>query len=176
MKFKCAGIVCLSVILVNFMACDKDDDDDNNNRLSGADRTFIIQASYANNNEIGAGAVANVKGSDTAVRAYGAMMVSEHTTAQNDLKDLADDWNIQVPGTPDPMHVSMIQQIMQLSGQAFDTTYMRSQIMDHTVAMNLFQQQVDFGQNRRLKDYANKYLHHIHMHKDRADNIMMRLQ
>jgi putative membrane protein len=175
MKRSFTGIMCL-LFAVGFIACHKNDDGNNNDTLSKMDRNFITNASYANNDEVAAGAVASVKGSDTAVKSFGAFMVSEHTTAQNDLRSLAGKWNIQTPTTPDSMHIAMMKMMEPLMGKAFDTTYIRSQINDHITAMALFQQEASNGENQQLRDYANKYLPHIMMHKEMADSIMMTLQ
>ncbi|WP_207513926.1 DUF4142 domain-containing protein [Longitalea luteola] len=173
MKKSFIGKLCV-LVLVFFAACDKDDDKDNN--LSKIDRNFITQASYANNAEIAAGAVAAAKGSDSAVRSYGAHMVTEHTTAQDELRNLASKWGIETPLTPDSMHIALVQRISTLQGLAFDTAYMKSQVMDHIVAIELFQQEATNGENRKLRAYANKYLPHVRMHKVRADSILARLQ
>jgi putative membrane protein len=172
MKKTFLGILCLSVVL----ACNKNDDHNNDNNLSKTDRNFITQASYANNSEVAAGGVASVKGSDTSVRSFGAFMVAEHTTAQSELKGLADKWNIETPTTPDSMHIAIMKQMEPLMGRAFDTAYMKSQVMDHNTALQLFQQEANSGENQKLRDYANKYIPHIMMHKQMADSILMKLK
>jgi putative membrane protein len=103
-------------------------------------------------------------------------MVTEHTTAQSELKGLADKWRIETPTTPDSMHLVMMKQMEPLVGHTFDTAYMKSQVMDHNTAIQLFQQEATGGENQKLKDYANKYLPHIMMHKQMADSIVMKLK
>jgi putative membrane protein len=174
MKRGLTGIVCLFMATC-FIACDKDDDGHDND-LSKMDREFIIQASYANNAEVSAGAVATVKGSDTSVRSFGSHMVAEHTTAQSELKTLADKWKIETPTTPDSAHIAMMKKMEPLQGYSFDTAYMKSQVKDHIAAMELFQREATNGENRQLRDYANKYLPHIKMHKQKADSIVVKLQ
>jgi putative membrane protein len=63
-----------------------------------------------------------------------------------------------------------------LMGRAFDTAYMKSQVMDHDAALQLFQQEAANGENQKLRDYANKYVPHIMMHKQMADSILMKLK
>ncbi|WP_205509558.1 DUF4142 domain-containing protein [Longitalea arenae] len=173
MKKSFIGMLCLFAV-VGFLACEKEDDRDND--PSKFDRDFIIQASYANNAEIAAGAVAAVKGSDTSVRNYGTHMVTDHTTAQAELETLADKWGIDTPVTPDSMHIVLVQRLSTLQGRTFDTAYIRSQVIDHIAAIELFQREATAGENRKLRAYANKYLPHIRMHKVRADSILARLQ
>lgn len=168
MKRRFIGIVCLTV-MTSIAACDKDDDDDNN--LSATDRNFITQASYANNSEISAGAVASVKGSDSTVRMYGAHMVSDHSMAQSELRSLVERWSITTPTMPDSMHLAMMKKMEPMQGRMFDTAYINSQVMDHNMAIALFQQEANNGENNRLRDYANKYLPHLMSHKKMADSI-----
>jgi putative membrane protein len=172
MKKSFIGMLCLSVVF----ACNKNNNNNNDNELSKQDRNFITAASYGNNNEVAAGAVASTKASDTSVRSFGAFMVTEHTTAQSELKGLADNWQIQTPTTPDSIHILLMKQMEPLMGHAFDTAYMKSQVMDHNTAIQLFQQEANSGENRKLRDYANKYLPHIMMHKQMADSILMKLK
>jgi len=53
---------------------------------------------------------------------------------------------------------------------------MKSQVMDHNTALQLFQQEANSGENKKLRDYASKYVPHIMMHKQMADSILMKLK
>lgn len=175
MKKNFTGITTCILAAVCVIACHKDHNTVNNN-LSKLDMTFITQASYANNDEVAAGQVATAKASDTAVKSFGAFMVTEHTTAQNDLKMLAANWNINVSATPDSMHILLMQKMQMLSGHMFDTAYIKSQVNDHNNAIALFQQEVNDGENTNLVNYAVKYLPHIIEHKQMADSIWNRIK
>jgi putative membrane protein len=171
MNRKFTGIACITAAFC-VIACHKDHHDDNDNNLSKMDRTFVTQAGYANSDEIAAGGVAAAKGSDSAVKMFGAFMVTEHSTAQGELKTIANNLSdVTVPDTPDSVHIAMMQKMALLSGHAFDTAYIKSQINDHNTAMALFQQEATYGENTRLRNYAAKYLPHIIMHKEMADSI-----
>lgn len=175
MKKSFTGILCL-FLLAGFIACDKKHNDHDDDQLSKMDRTFITNASYANNAEVAAGSVAVGKAGDSAVRSFGGFMVDEHSMAQSELRSLAHKWNIETPTTPDSMHINLMKAMEPLMGKAFDTAYMKSQVMDHNNAITLFQQEANSGENKQLRDYAGKYLPHIMMHKQMADSILARLQ
>jgi putative membrane protein len=172
MTKKFTGIAC-AIAALCVWACNKGEDPEI--PPSKLDRTFMTQASFANNDEVAAGYVATTKAQDASVKAFGGFMVTEHTTAQNDLKAIAEKWSISLPETPDSVHLMLIQKMSMLSGHTFDTAYIKSQLNDHQTAIDLFTQEAMNGENKKLRDYANKYLPHIKMHKMVADSIWMRI-
>ncbi len=169
---KLMGLVCL-VYTTCITACHKDQDDDI--APSKQDRNFMFQASFANHAEVAAGQLAASKGMDSSVRAFGRKMVAEHTMAQNELTALAARWGIGLPSTPDTEHILLAQKLQTLSGRAFDTAYIHSQVEDHKKALQLFSDEVVWGDNRQVKGYAAKYHPHILEHKITAERIADKL-
>jgi len=163
-KWILAGAVCA----VLFTACDKDDD---NNDVNSTDRTFVPMASISNNAEIMAGQLAATKAQSSAVKAYGQMMVMDHTTAQQDLKSRASSAGLDVSDTVDAMHQQLMAHLNSLDGYSFDTAYLNSQVMDHTNSINLFNTEVSSGSNQNLRNYASTYLPKLQMHFKEADSL-----
>jgi putative membrane protein len=149
-------------------ACNKDDD---NNDLNGSDRDFMVNASYGNVAEVDAGQLAASKGSTAGVRNFGQMMVNDHSTAQTELNSLGSQYNVSLPSAPDPAHQALKQQLMNLTGTAFDSTYLSAQVMDHQNTVILFQNEIANGNNSSIKAYATKYLPAIQMHLHMADSL-----
>jgi putative membrane protein len=50
----------------------------------------------------------------------------------------------------------MIKATEPLQRRAFDTAYMKSQLMNYMTAIILFQQEALNGENKELREYANK--------------------
>jgi len=149
-------------------ACHKDD---NNNSVNATDRDFMVNASYGNVAEVDAGQLAISKGSTAAVRNFGQMMINDHSTAQAELNSLGSQYNVSLPTTPDQAHQAMKQQLMNLTGTAFDSTYISAQVTDHQNTVQLFQNEIDNGNNSSIKAYATKYLPAIQMHLHTADSL-----
>lgn len=169
---KWPGFICLALMTTfAIYGCDKDDDDDDNHNLSAMDRDFMRKAAYANRAEIELGQLATEKGNHDAVQDFGQHMVIEHTQALRELDSLADRWDVDLPDGLDSLHQAKKQLLSTYAGYAFDTAYIKGQVMDHIEALNLFQQEASNGQEPRLKAYANKYIPHIQMHKNKADSI-----
>jgi len=154
-------------------ACLKDND---NTVVNGTDSYFMQQASYSNNAEISAGAIAASKGNYDSIRAFGSMMVSDHGNAQSDLSSLAASLNMTVPSTADSAHQAMAVYLQTLSGETFDTAYINAQVKDHMAAIAIFQQELSDGNNQEIKRYANTYLPIIQMHLQEAQSIQQTIQ
>ncbi|HYE55997.1 MAG TPA: DUF4142 domain-containing protein [Chitinophagaceae bacterium] len=152
-------------------ACNNDDDE-----LNSMDQTFIMQASYGNHAEVAAGQLAATKAVHPEVKMFGQMMVTDHSTAQSELENIASDRGVDPPDQPDPEHQALMQRLMTLQGHSFDTAYMNSQVMDHQRTVQLFENEINNGNDRRLIEYANKYLPHIRMHLHKADSLARVIQ
>lgn len=154
----------LSVCL--FTAC-KDKD----NELNDTDRGFLKEAGHANMAEVDAGQLASERATTDTVRTFGEKMETDHQQAYNELKALGSDVDVSIPDEPDAKHKQIKQQLMELTGRAFDSTYMHLQVEDHQKTITLFENQAKNGKDERVKNYANKYLPHLRMHLQIADSI-----
>ncbi|HYF30586.1 MAG TPA: DUF4142 domain-containing protein [Chitinophagaceae bacterium] len=163
MKFLLSGLLTVCIMA----ACDKDDDE----KLNDTDRNFLMQAGYANSAEINAGNLASTKAVNPAVKAFGQMMVSEHGTSHAELNAIGTERGVDVPDEPDPPHQALAQRLATLQGVSFDTAFMNSQVMDHQMTVQLFENEIANGRHWRVKEYANKYLPHIRMHLQKADSL-----
>jgi putative membrane protein len=159
--------------LLSVAACN--DDDDNDNNLSTYDRDFLTSAAHANLAEIEAGKVASTRADDDAVQDYGEHMVTDHTTAWNDLKGVADNEKQNLPEEPDDAHKQKLEYLRNLSGYSFDTAYINSQVKDHEMAIALFEDASDNADDEDVKDYATRYLPHLEDHLTDAQAIKARL-
>ncbi len=154
------------------LACD-DEDSDNKRALASTDRTFVQGAAVSNIAEIDFGALAATRGNSEMVREYGQHMVAEHTTAHNELRALADDYNnADLPGELDAQHKQVRERLLNLTGYSFDSLYISSQIVDHEMTLDIFQTELSGGVEQPIKTYAQKYQPHIQMHLEKADSIM----
>jgi putative membrane protein len=165
-------LLALGLSALVFAGCDKDDDDDNNDQgVNSTDIEFAMRASMANYAEIGAGQLASTKALAPGVMDYGEMMVTDHTDALADLRDITDDLNLYAPDSLDAAHVTLMAELDGFSGREFDSAYIHSQVMDHQNAIQLFQNLVNNGNNSRLRNYASSMLPHLNLHFQKADSI-----
>ncbi|MFL5810805.1 MAG: DUF4142 domain-containing protein [Flavisolibacter sp.] len=158
-----------------FTACDKNNNDNNNNSNS-TDQMFVTQVAIGNQAEIQAGQLAATKATNAGVKSFAQMMVSEHTQAQADLKTSATSAGFTVSDSVDAEHRALMTRLSTLSGYAFDTAYMHSQVNDHLKTLTIFQSEIYSGSNQTIRGYATQYQPHIQMHLQMADSITRRLQ
>jgi putative membrane protein len=164
----------IMLALLAFFGCNKDDNNDSNNNnsaLNTQDNQFMAQIKEANLAEIDAGQTATSKGNNAGVRYFGQFMVTEHTTAKTSLDSLAGALYITLSDTLSPEHKALKQTLTDISGYAFDTTYMGAQVRDHQKVIQMFQTEIQSGKHSAVKGYANRFLPHIQMHLTMADSI-----
>jgi len=170
MKYLCG----FALVMFVCAACNKNDND--NTTVNATDSYFMQQASYSNNDEISAGAIAASRGNYDSVRMFGSMMVSDHGNAESSLDSIATSLNITIPSAPDSLHQAMAAQLQTLSGNVFDTTYIGAQVRDHMTAIAIFQTELSSGNNQQVLNYAAKYLPIIQMHLQEAQSIQQTIQ
>ncbi|RYZ21750.1 MAG: DUF4142 domain-containing protein [Chitinophagaceae bacterium] len=150
-------------------SCDKDNDETNNvgtEPSNPTDVNFALQASNSNTMEIVAGRLAASMATNTGVRSFAQMMVTDHTTAQAQLQAAAG--NARLPISYDSTAaIAARNMLMQYSGRAFDSVYITMQVAGHTQTLNLLQTEVAGGAAPSLKGYAAAQIpvvtHHLHM-------------
>lgn len=163
-------LFCLAASII-FFACKKNNDNNNNETVSTQDRNFISQTALANSAEVQAGQLASTTSDTSIVKMFGQQMVTDHTTAQNDLKTLGNNLNVAVPDSVDSMHSSLMDSLKTLTGRAFDSVYIMNQITDHQTTIAKFQDEINSGNKTDVINYANKYLPKLQMHLQMADSV-----
>jgi putative membrane protein len=153
-------IYAIVIASLGWVACD--DDDDNaltKPNLNETDETFVEVAAKSNMAEIEFGTLAATKATDPALKTFAQEMVTEHTTAKNELKDLADDFSgIEWPNDLDEGHEAILTQLNDAEGYTFDSLYIKSQVTLHEDAVSAFQTATTNITEARVKAYATKYL------------------
>jgi putative membrane protein len=160
-------------IFLFLAACKKNDN--NNNNVSSTDQNFMAQVAMGNRGEIGAAALANTKSSNAGVKAFAQFMIQEHTQAQTDLQNLANNLGQTLPSGLMPGDSLLMVRLSSLSGLSFDTAYINAQVLDHQKVITVFQNEINAGNNQSIRAYANQYLPHIQLHLRMADSLQTTL-
>ena len=163
----------VAVAAFSWTACDDDDDNflDKPN-LNDTDETFVEVAAQTNMAEIEFGELAVTKATDSLVRVFAQEMIDDHTTAQDELEELADDYaGIEWPNDLDEGNDEIMEQLNAAEGYSFDSLYMRTQVNLHAGATSFYQTATGNTTDARVKAFATKYLPRIQMHHERADSI-----
>lgn len=135
------------------------------------DKKFLKDATMGSMTEIQMGKLAAEKGSTEPVKQYGQKLVSDHTKATQELKQIAEKENIQIPDSLDSKHQSKIDKLGKLSGPQFDRAFVKDQMKDHQKDVDDFQAEAQYGTNPNVKMAAAKELPTLQQHLTEAKEL-----
>ena len=136
----------------------------------GSDETFVMKAAHAGMEEVELGKLAVEKASSDEVKKFGQRMVDDHSKAGEELKTLAQNKHITLPGASDPQANAAYARLATLSGASFDRAYMQVMAAGHRQALNDFRMETKMGQDADVKGWAAKTLPMIEEHVKLAQN------
>jgi len=128
------------------------------------DASFYKNAAEAGIAEVEAGQMAQNKGNDQQVKDFGAMMVKDHSAANDKLKALAASKNLTLPTSSSVGQMAAKAKLDVLSGDTFDKSYIKNQLKAHRRAIALFNKEIASGQDPDAKAFASATLPTIQSH------------
>jgi putative membrane protein len=114
--------------------------------------------------EVEAGKLAQQKGADPKVKDFGAMMVKDHSAANEQLKALAAGKGIDLPGSSSTSQMAAKAKLEILSGGTFDKSYVEDQVKAHRETVELLKKEIATGQDPDAKAFAQKVLPTVESH------------
>jgi len=135
------------------------------------DKQFVETAAQGGMTEVELGKLAADKASSPDVKKFGSDMVTDHSSANDQLKSLADKKGIAVPSTLDAKHQAMVDKFQHLSGPAFDKAYVKAMVKDHEKTADTFRTESTSGQDPDVKAFAGDTLKTIEMHLSHIKSI-----
>ena len=132
-----------------------------------AEKSFMREAAQGGVAEVKLGALAATQGSRESVRRFGQHMVDDHSKAGDELRQVARDKGISLPGTMDSESRALYNRLSRLHGAAFDSAYIKAMREDHEKDIQVFRREANNGRDRDVKAFASKTLptlrHHYEM-------------
>jgi putative membrane protein len=168
MKIFKFGMMALLGSVLFIQACSKDDD---NNKATMDKSTFVMQAASGNSFEVQAGAMAQQKGVNADVKAYGQHMVTDHTKAGNELKALAQTKGITVSDQLMEKQQQQLNALMPLTGTAFDKAFAAMMVQSHQETIDLFTKAAANVNDKDLKNFASGKLPTLREHLSDAQQL-----
>jgi putative membrane protein len=133
------------------------------------DSSFYKHAAEAGISEVELGNLAEQKANNQEVKDFGAMMVKDHSAANEKLQSLAASKGISLPTSSSIGDMATKGKLDVLSGDTFDKSYIKSQIKAHHEAIALFKKESMSGQDPEAKAFAAATLPTLHEHLVKAD-------
>jgi putative membrane protein len=138
---------------------------------ASADSKFVMKAAQGGMAEVELGNLAQSNGQSDAVKQFGKRMVDDHTKANDDLKQVAQEKNITLPTSMSAKDQATKDKLSKLQGAAFDKAYMKDMVMDHTKDVNEFKQEANSGKDSDVKAFASKYSPILQEHLSQAKQV-----
>jgi putative membrane protein len=164
-KATMAAFVVLAFVIVGFAQTSKS----KQNMSTG--KTFIDKAAEINLAEIELGKLAQQRGNNDAVKDFGKLMVSDHSKAQDELKQLAAERKVALPSQPGEAASNLDSQLSRLSGAQFDQDYVAHMLKGHEGAIAAFENEIEHGQDPAIRACAEKVLPTIQDHVRIAEDL-----
>jgi putative membrane protein len=131
---------------------------------SNPDASFFKHAAEGGIAEVDAGNLAQQKASGQNVKDFGAMMVKDHSAANEKLQTIAASKNITLPSSASVGQMAAKAKLDVLSGSAFDASYIKGQVRAHEKTVVLFRQEITAGQDAEAKAFAKETLPTVRSH------------
>jgi len=124
--------------------------------LSPADKSFIEAAAQGGLAEVNLGEEASQKGTRADVKAFGLLMVRDHTAMNNALRALAVEKGVILPSGLDARHQAMVDRIATVKGAAFDQAYIAGMIKAHQLDANDVKTELETTKDPDLRAFVTK--------------------
>jgi len=136
-----------------------------------SDAQFVMKVSGAGMAEVDMGNLGVKQATNPDVKKFAQKMVDDHTKANRELMDLANQKRLKAADEMPAEHQKMRERMSQLKGDEFDREYMAAMVKDHVEAVALFEKQSRNGQDEDLKKWAAQTLPTLREHLRMAQEI-----
>jgi putative membrane protein len=135
------------------------------------DANFYKHAAEGGLAEVELGTLAQKKGHDSAVQEFGAMMVKDHSAANEKLKAIAAGKGLSLPTSPSIKQTATKGKLEVLSGETFDKSYIKGMVKDHKEDIAEFNKEANSGQDPDAKAFAKATLPTLKEHLEKIQSI-----
>ena len=136
--------------------------------LSVAETNFIMAAAEGGMTEVKLGELAATNAKREDVKAFGQMMVKDHTAINDDLKTLATLKNITLPDRLDAEHQDIVDKMAAMKGSEFDDAYINGMIQTHQKDAKAFEAESAATQDTGIKYFLDTSIPVVESHLQQA--------
>lgn len=127
-----------------------------NNAVSNRTQEWVKDRLVGGMAEVRLGELASQKSQNADVKAFGRMMVQDHTKAGDKLKQIATQVRIQPPTDLDDAHRDQVERLSKLQGAEFDREYINQMVDNHEKTLNAVEDRVDQNGDDNNPTYTPK--------------------
>jgi putative membrane protein len=131
---------------------------------SADDDQFAAEAASGGMAEVKLGELAQEKGTSDKVKGFSQKMVTDHSKAGDDLKQIAQQQGLNLPEEMSKQDQATYDWLSKLEGKQFDEAYARAMLTDHQKDVAAFEKEASSGKNEALKEFASRTLPTLKQH------------
>jgi putative membrane protein len=139
--------------------------------MSTSDKDFMKKAAEGDLAEVELGSLAEKKANNPDVKKFAERMVTDHTKANDELKEVASSKGMTLPHRLSVKDEAAKQKLSALSGDQFDKAYMSDMLKDHMKDVGDFQRECSTASDPAVKHFAMQTLPTLRDHLKEAKNI-----
>ncbi|WP_343560831.1 DUF4142 domain-containing protein [Sphingobacterium sp.] len=143
--------------------------------VSEDDAKFVTEAANGGMAEVELGKLAQEKAQHADVKAFGEMMVKDHSKANDELTTLAQAKNITVPATLGTDQQKVKDELAKKTGREFDKAYIAEMVEDHEKDVKLFEDASKNLKDTELKAFVDKTLPTLRTHLEHSKKVKDKL-
>ncbi len=143
----------------------------NNIAISDADAKFAVDAANGGMAEVVLGKLAQDRAINDKVKAFGTMMVTDHSKANAEMKQLAALKKITLPDSISADEQKLKIELASKSGADFDKAYVDAMVKDHEDDIKAFEEARKQVKYPEMMAFIDKTLPVLHKHLDAIRKI-----
>jgi putative membrane protein len=140
-------------------------------KVNRADAKFAVEAASGGMAEVELGKLAQSKAKDQKVKDFGAMMVKDHSKANDKMMAIAKSKGITLPITLSKDEQKLMDDLNSRSGSNFDKAYVQAMIDDHKEDVKAFEIAIPKLKDADLKTFATETLPVLKMHLESIQKV-----
>jgi putative membrane protein len=143
---------------------------------------FVRMAAMSDMFEIESSRLAGQRSQNAQVKEFAQHMMRDHQKTTTELQQMirqasaAPLSGLQMPQSLDQRHQAMVQQLQGAQGAQFDRLYVQQQVQAHQMAVDMFRNYGQSGDNAALKQWASQTLPTLQQHLQQAQQLQRSTQ
>ncbi len=139
--------------------------------LAAADRNFLVRAAGSGLAEVEAARLAADKAQDAGVKRYAAMLVEQHSAANQELMGLAQSKGLSLPTSAPAGKRRELNRLNREKGEDFDALFVQNGVREHKQDVRLFREASRNAKDPEVKAWAAKMLPTLEQHLREAQAL-----
>ena len=146
-----------------------------NDKLSWSERRFVEKAAKGGKEEVALGQLAQEQASNPDVKSFGQTLVQDHTMANSQLEQLAQQKNVKMDQKDDGKD-HFYKSLSKKSGTDFDKEFVDHEVKDHQKDIKEFQKMAQDAKDPDLKNFAAQILPKLQEHLATAQRLQQSIE